>query len=78
MLRPITLLVAALMSAHAFWSALVRHQSSLTTALIWFLVAVPVAGILLGALESLAATYRRTNARTRRAADAAAEDGSAR
>jgi hypothetical protein len=66
MLRPVTLLVAALMSAHAFWSALVRHQSSLTGALIWFLVAVPVAGILLGALESLTATYRRTNDRARR------------
>ncbi len=74
MLRPTTVLLAGLMSAHAFWSALVEHQSSLTTALIWFLVAVPVAGLLLGALNSLVVNYRRTNARTRHTASEAPDE----
>ena len=47
MLRPSVLVVAFVFSSRAWWLALVEGRAPLLNAVIWFLVAVPVAGILL-------------------------------
>ena len=64
MLRPATLALAALISSRALWMALVDHDLPLATAVIWFLVAVPISGLVLAALGGLMTAYRRANAPT--------------
>ncbi len=63
MLRPSVLLLALVLSSRAWWGALMHDQPSLVTALIWFIVAVPVAGLMLGGLRTLTAGYRRDAAK---------------
>lgn len=59
MLRPSVLVLALILSSRAWWAALVDQQLSIVTALIWFLIAVPVAGLMLAGLRTLTAAYRR-------------------
>jgi hypothetical protein len=59
MLRPATLLLAALLSARSFWQAMIDHQIPLYNALVWFLIAVPVSGLMLSAIRAVTASYRR-------------------
>jgi hypothetical protein len=54
-----TLLVAALMAGPALWHALGTHDLDPLEALTRFLIAVPVAAIMLAVLRGLAAGYRR-------------------
>ena len=60
MLRPSVLVLALVLSSRAWWSALVDQQTSLTSALIWFLVAVPISAVVLAGLRGLTASYRRS------------------
>jgi len=53
------------LSSRAWWGALMHGQPSLLTALIWFIVAVPVAGLMLGGLRMLTSSYRRDASRSR-------------
>lgn len=57
--RPVTLLVAALLSAPALWQAFVTREMEVPTALLRFLIAVAVSAFMLGLLDNLAAGYRR-------------------
>ena len=59
MLRPSVLVLAVVLSSRAWWGALMHGQPSLLTALIWFIVAVPVAGVMLAGLRMLTSSYRR-------------------
>jgi hypothetical protein len=54
-----TLLVAALIASPALWHAFVVHDLDSVEALTRFLIAVPVAAIMLALLRGLAAGYRR-------------------
>ncbi len=58
MLRPSALVLALLLSSRAWWAAL-NDRTSIVTALIWFLVAVPVAGLMLAGLRALTSSYQR-------------------
>ena len=69
MLRPSVLLLAALLTSRSFWLALVENQLSLTTAVIWFLVAIPLSGGILAGLGSLMTAYGRANRSTRLATE---------
>jgi hypothetical protein len=60
MIRPSVLLFALLMSAPALYRY-VLDQVDLTEALIRFLVAVPVAAVLLAGLRFITAGYGRTS-----------------
>jgi hypothetical protein len=44
-------MLAVLLSAPSLWMAFVSHQISTDTALIRLLIAIPVAGVLLGVLR---------------------------
>lgn len=55
--RPLTLVLAALVSAPALWSAFVVGTMSVQTALIRFLVAVPVCALLLAGFRAVLGAY---------------------
>jgi hypothetical protein len=52
-----TLFVAALLASPALWSGFVTHEVDPTTALLRFLVAVPVAAAMLAVLEVVTRGY---------------------
>jgi hypothetical protein len=54
-----TLVIAAAMDSPAIWHAMVRHDLGGMTALYRFLIAVPVAAIMLSVLRSVTETYGR-------------------
>lgn len=51
MLRGSVLLAALLFSAPTFWQAFVRQDISIDTAIVRFLIALPVAAVLIGAVR---------------------------
>lgn len=59
MIRPVVLLLAAVMAAPAIWQAAVDGQLDLNSALTRFLIAVPVAIVMVAGLRLLTADYRR-------------------
>jgi hypothetical protein len=67
MLRTSVLVMAALFSAPVLWQGLVAQTTSVDTAIMHFLIAVPVAGFLLALLR--AAMARRNRGLQRRADD---------
>jgi len=69
LVRPSALLLGAVLSAPALWHGFVTGQLDLTTALIRFVVAVLVAGVMLAILRFVTAGYGR--APQRRATDGA-------
>jgi hypothetical protein len=69
MFKPSVLLLALLLSSTALWSAFVEGSMSVTTALIRFLIAVPVAAVMLHAFNLVV----RSNAGRRPAPKQAAE-----
>jgi len=83
LIRPGVLLLAALMAAPALWRAAVDGQLDLNSALTRFLIAVPVAILMVAGLQWLTADYRRTVASDLlpdqdAAVQAGAKDGAAR
>ena len=70
LVRPSALLLGAVLSAPALWHGFVTGQLDLTTALIRFVVAVLVAGVMLAILRFVTAGYGR-RAPQRRATDGA-------
>ena len=58
MLRGSVLVAALVFSAPTLWQAFVRQDISIDTAIVRFLIAVPVAAVLIGALR-LATRQRR-------------------
>lgn len=60
MLRAPVLLVALLISSPIIWQALVDGSVSVETAVVRFLIAIPVAAVLCG-LVRLAATHRNNS-----------------
>jgi len=59
MLRPSVLGLAILLSTPALWSAFVAGSMGITVALIRFLIAVPVAALMLALLRMVTAGYSR-------------------
>jgi hypothetical protein len=59
MLRPSVLGLAVLLSGPALWAAFTSESMGVTTALIRFLIAVPVAALMLALLRSVTASYHR-------------------
>ena len=59
MIRPVVLVMAAVMAAPAIWQAAVDRQLDVNSALTRFLIAVPVAIAMVGGLRLLTADYRR-------------------
>jgi hypothetical protein len=57
------LLTAAAITAPALWAAFVTHEATPDTALLRFLIAVPVAGVMLGILRMVTASYGRHDRR---------------
>ena len=72
MLRPSVLGLAVLLSSPALWAAFVAGSMGITSALIRFLIAVPVAALMLTLLRMVTAGYTR-QARRRELAAAAME-----
>lgn len=56
--RPGALLLAAVIAAPALWQGFVAHGTDEGTALVRYLIAVPVAAIMLAVFDWLAAAYR--------------------
>jgi hypothetical protein len=75
MLRPSALGLAVLLSTPALWSAFVMGSMEMTTALIRFLIAVPVAALMLTLLRMVTAGYSRQALRKQVAATIAARAG---
>ena len=74
MLRPAVLGLAVLLSTPALWAAFAAGSMGITTALIRFLVAVPVAALMVTLLGKVTASYSRQALRRQiTAAVAAAE-----
>ncbi|MCW2539217.1 MAG: hypothetical protein JWN95_942 [Frankiales bacterium] len=71
MFRASVLLIAVLMSSPAFFSAFVAGTMSPVTALIRFLIAVPVAASMMMVYRSITASYHKA-ARRKRLNDAIA------
>ncbi len=71
------LLLAALLSVPALWSAFADGTMSIQTALIRFLIAVPVAAAMVYVFNALTHSYRRqsTRARLQQLARAQSEHG---
>lgn len=63
MLRPAVLLLAVLLSASTLWSAFMDGSMSITTALTRFLIAVPVAAVMVHLWSTVTATRKRPPAR---------------
>jgi membrane protein implicated in regulation of membrane protease activity len=59
MLRPSVLGLAILLSSPALWSAFAAGSMEITAALIRFLIAVPVAALMLALLRMVTAGYSR-------------------
>jgi hypothetical protein len=57
--RPGTLAVAAAIASPALWHAFVRQDLPPSTALLRFLIAVPVSAAMLALLRALTASYRQ-------------------
>ncbi|MDQ1743540.1 MAG: hypothetical protein QOE23_1879 [Pseudonocardiales bacterium] len=74
MLRPSVLGLAVLLSTPALWAAFVAGSMGITTALIRFLIAVPVAALMLTLLRMVTAGYARQALRREIAAAAAAAE----
>ena len=72
MLRPSVLLLAILLSTPALWSAFAAGSMGITTALIRFLIAVPVAALMLALLRMVTSGYSRQALRRQLAAAVAA------
>ena len=66
MLRLEVLLVAALVTAPALWAAIVQGSMPLDTALIRYLIAIPVCALGLALLRSVYGGYAATVPRRRR------------
>jgi hypothetical protein len=75
LVRPSSLLLGSVLAAPALWHGLVTGQLDITSALLRFVLAVLVAGLLLAILRFVTAGYGRGEAPQRRATDQA--DGSA-
>jgi len=71
-LRPSVLGLAILLSTPALWSAFAAGSLEITTALIRFLIAVPVAALMLSLLRMVTASYSRQALRRQVAAAVAA------
>jgi hypothetical protein len=69
--RPSVLWVAMLLSAPAMWSGFVTQTMGATEALVRFLIAIPVAALMLALLRTVTANYGK------RAAKRSAPDGAA-
>ncbi len=63
LITPLTLLLAALISAPALWQLLVTGDLDLTSALERYLLAVPVAVLMVAGMRALTNGYRRSRAR---------------
>lgn len=72
MLRPSVLGLAIVLSTPALWSAFVAGSMGITSALIRFLIAVPVAALMLTLLRTVTAGYSRQALRRQVAAAVAA------
>jgi hypothetical protein len=72
MLRPATLGLAVVLSTPALWSAFAAGSMGITTALVRFLIAVPVAALMLALLRMVTAGYARQSLRREVAAAVAA------
>lgn len=59
MFKPSVLVLAVLLSSTAFWSAFVEGSMSVTTALIRFLIAVPVAAVMRLVLIAVTGIYHK-------------------
>ena len=70
MLRPSTLGLAVLLSTPALWAAFAAGSLGITTALIRFLIAVPVAALMVTLLRMVTASYSRQALRRQLAAAA--------
>ena len=57
--RPSTVALATLMDSSALWHAFVRHDVAASTALVRFLIAVPVSAAMLAILRTVTDPYRR-------------------
>lgn len=71
MLRPAVLVLAVLLSTPALWAAFATGSMGITSALIRFLIAVPVAALMLALLQMVTASYSRQALRRGIAAAAA-------
>lgn len=71
MLRPAVLVLAVLLSTPALWAAFATGSMGITSALIRFLIAVPVAALMLALLQLVTASYTRQALRRSIAAAAA-------
>lgn len=74
MFRPSVLLLALTLTSPALWSALVTGSMSVTTALIRFLIAVPVAAGMLVLLRMVTESYHRPAGRPHSRTGAAQRD----
>ena len=72
MLRPAVLGLAVLLSTPALWAAFAAGSMDITAALIRFLIAVPVAALMLTLLRTVTASYSRQALRRSVAAAVAA------
>lgn len=59
MFKPSVLVLALVLSGSTLWSAIMDGSMSVTTALVRFLIAVPVAAGMLHVLRSLTASYHQ-------------------
>jgi hypothetical protein len=57
--RPSTLALAAAIAAPALWHAFAAHDLPASTALLRFLIAVPVSALMLTVVRAMTAPYRR-------------------
>ncbi|MEO6502386.1 MAG: hypothetical protein ABIQ09_10805 [Jatrophihabitantaceae bacterium] len=72
MLRPAVLGLAVLLSTPALWAAFAAGSMGVTAALIRFLIAVPVAALMVMLLQMVTASYTRQALRRSMAAALAA------
>lgn len=72
MFKPSILLIAVVLSSTALWSGFVTGSMSVTTALIRFLIAVPVAAAMTFAFKAITRNYGRTG--LTRTSETAADD----
>lgn len=73
MLRPSVLGLAVLLSLPALWAAFAAGSMGVTTALIRFLIAVPVAALMMSLLRMVTDSYSRQTLRRNAAAVALAQ-----
>jgi hypothetical protein len=68
MFRPSVLLLATLLASPAIWSAFVGDSMSVTTALIRFLIALPLAALMIAAFGWVVRDYRSGSSKSTAAA----------